>query len=137
MKIGVPKQCSFLFFRLFIIILLFHLCSCMLSPFGHVRLSVIPWTAVRQAPVSMGFSRQGSWSGLPFPSPFHLYSFSYIHVCVYTHIYIHTHIYMHTYRRLNNIFDSFENTFYFYLLFFTCFQDGGCSPKYGKHSGQL
>ena len=27
-----------------------------------------PWTAARQAPLSMGFSRQGYWSGLPFPS---------------------------------------------------------------------
>ena len=28
-----------------------------------------PWTAAHQAPVSMRFSRQGYWSGLPFPSP--------------------------------------------------------------------
>ena len=27
-----------------------------------------PQTAVRQAPLSMGFSRQEYWSGLPFPS---------------------------------------------------------------------
>ena len=27
------------------------------------------WTIVRQAPLSMGFSRQEYWSGLPFPSP--------------------------------------------------------------------
>ena len=27
------------------------------------------WTAARQAPLSMGFSRQESWSGLPFPTP--------------------------------------------------------------------
>ena len=25
-----------------------------------------PWTAARQAPLSMGFSRQECWSGLPF-----------------------------------------------------------------------
>ena len=31
--------------------------------------SVIPWTVARQAPLCMGFSRQESWSGLPFPSP--------------------------------------------------------------------
>ena len=30
---------------------------------------VIVWTAARQAPLSMGFSRQEYWSGLPFPSP--------------------------------------------------------------------
>ena len=28
-----------------------------------------PWTVACQAPLSMGFSRQESWSGLPFPSP--------------------------------------------------------------------
>ena len=31
--------------------------------------SVTTWTAARQAPLSMGFSRQEYWSGLPFPSP--------------------------------------------------------------------
>ena len=30
---------------------------------------VTPWTVARQAPLSMGFSRQEYWSGLPFPSP--------------------------------------------------------------------
>ena len=28
-----------------------------------------PWTAAYQAPLSVGFSRQEYWSGLPFPSP--------------------------------------------------------------------
>ena len=28
-----------------------------------------PWTVACQAPLSMGFSRQESWSGLPLPSP--------------------------------------------------------------------
>ena len=27
------------------------------------------WIVARQAPLSMGFSRQEYWSGLPFPSP--------------------------------------------------------------------
>ena len=30
---------------------------------------VTSWTIARQAPLSMGFSRQEYWSGLPFPSP--------------------------------------------------------------------
>ena len=30
---------------------------------------VIPWTAARQAPLSMGFLRQEYWSGSLFPSP--------------------------------------------------------------------
>ena len=29
---------------------------------------MIPWTVALQAPPSIGFSRRGDWSGLPFPS---------------------------------------------------------------------
>ena len=36
---------------------------------SRVRLFTTPWTAAHQAPLSMGFSRQEYWSGLPFPSP--------------------------------------------------------------------
>ena len=36
---------------------------------SRVRLFVTPWTAVHQAPPSMGFSRQEYWSGVPLPSP--------------------------------------------------------------------
>ena len=36
---------------------------------SHVRLFGTPWTVARQVPLSMGFSRQGYWSGLLFPSP--------------------------------------------------------------------
>ena len=38
-----------------------HICS--------VRLFVNPWTAACQGPLSMGFSRQEYWSGLPCPHP--------------------------------------------------------------------
>ena len=38
----------------------------LLSP---VRLLATPWTAAYQAPLSMGFSRQEYWSGVPLPSP--------------------------------------------------------------------
>ena len=34
-----------------------------------VRLLVTPWTAAYQAPLSMRFSRQEYWSGVPVPSP--------------------------------------------------------------------
>ena len=34
---------------------------------SHVQLSVTPWTVARQAPLSMGLSRQEYCSGLPFP----------------------------------------------------------------------
>ena len=36
---------------------------------SRVRLFVTPWTVAHQIPLSMGFSRQEYWSGLPFPSP--------------------------------------------------------------------
>ena len=36
---------------------------------SHVQLSKTPWTIAHQAPLSMEFSRQEYWSGLPFPSP--------------------------------------------------------------------
>ena len=36
---------------------------------SHVRFFVTPWTVTCQAPLSMGFSRQEYWSGLPFPPP--------------------------------------------------------------------
>ena len=36
---------------------------------SRVQLFATPWTVAHQAPLSMGFSRQEYWSGLPFPSP--------------------------------------------------------------------
>ena len=36
---------------------------------SRVRLLATPWTAAYHAPLSMGFSRQEYWSGLPLPSP--------------------------------------------------------------------
>ena len=44
--------------------------ACMLSRFSRVRLCATLGTAAHQAPPSLGFSRQGCRSGLPFPSPF-------------------------------------------------------------------
>ena len=49
------------------------LCVCVctrtraLSRFSHVQLFTTLWTVTHQAPLSMGFSRQEYWSGLPFP----------------------------------------------------------------------
>ena len=36
---------------------------------SRVQLFVTPWTVAHEAPLSMGFSRQEYWSGLPFPPP--------------------------------------------------------------------
>ena len=39
---------------------------------SRVRVFMTPWTAARQAPLSVGFPRQEHWSGLTFPSPLDL-----------------------------------------------------------------
>ena len=46
-----------------------HMDACMLSRFSRVQLCATLWTAARQAPPSMGFSRQEYWSGLLCPPP--------------------------------------------------------------------
>ena len=43
--------------------------SCTLHCFSHVWFCATSWTVARQAPLSMGFSRQEYWSGLPCPPP--------------------------------------------------------------------
>ena len=42
---------------------------CAQSHFGCVQLLLTLWTVAHHAPLSMGFSRQEYWSGLPFPLP--------------------------------------------------------------------
>ena len=46
--------------------LVIYLCVC--KSLSRFQLFVTPSTVARQAPLSMGFSGQESWSGLPFPS---------------------------------------------------------------------
>jgi len=50
----------------------------LLRHFSRVRLRVTPEMAAHQAPLSLGFSRQEHWSGLPFPSP---------QICIHIHKY--------------------------------------------------
>ena len=88
---------------------------------SHVWLFATPWTVAYQAPLSMRFSRQGYWSGLPFSSPGDLPNpgielvfpalqadalpseppgspiYMCVCVCVCVCIHIHTHIYMYIY----------------------------------------
>ena len=47
-------------------LLAYFVCVCV---FSHVQLFATPWTVAHQVPLSMGFSRQEYWSGLPFPTP--------------------------------------------------------------------
>ena len=48
-----------------------HALRACLSLFSHVQLCATAQMAAHQAPLSLGFSRQDYWSGLPFPSPMH------------------------------------------------------------------
>ena len=43
--------------------------SCVLCSLGCVRLPAAPWTVAHEAPLSLGFSKQEYWRGLPFPLP--------------------------------------------------------------------
>ena len=45
------------------------MCMCMQSHFSHVQLFATLWTVARQAPLSVGSSRQENWSELPCPPP--------------------------------------------------------------------
>ena len=56
----------------------------LLSHFSRVQLCATPEMAAHQTPLSLGFSRQEYWSGLPFPSPMHagmLSRFSCVRLC--------------------------------------------------------
>ena len=53
-----------------------HILLLLLSRFNHVRLCATPQTAAHQSPLSLGFSRQEHWSGLPSPSPMQLLAIS-------------------------------------------------------------
>ena len=46
-----------------------HTIVLVVQSLSSVQLFVTPWTVAHQAPLSMGFSRQEYWSGLPFLSP--------------------------------------------------------------------
>ena len=92
-------------------------CACVLSPFRHVRLFVTLWTITHHAPLSIGFSRQEHWRGLPWhppgnlPNPeiksvsltspalagkFFTTSATWKAVCVYTCLYLCMHVRVHT-----------------------------------------
>ena len=42
-------------------------CTCCVLSLGCVQIFVTSWTVARQVPLSMEFSHQEYWSGLPFP----------------------------------------------------------------------
>ena len=52
-----------------LVLLASSFCKMRLHVLSHVRLFATPWTVARWAPLSVGFPKQESRSGLPFPSP--------------------------------------------------------------------
>ena len=70
--LGLHADCQHAvnFFHLMWVLLLLLLLL-LLSHFSRVWLCATPYTAAHQASLSLGFSRQEHWSGLPFPSPMH------------------------------------------------------------------
>ena len=48
---------------------IYFMLHAVLSHFSHAQPSATQYTVAHQAPLSLGFSRQEYWSGLPFPSP--------------------------------------------------------------------
>ena len=59
-----------LFFFFFLVLPVYCYQPITLHPHAHMLSHVTPWTAAHQAPLSIDFSRQEYWSGLPFPSPY-------------------------------------------------------------------
>ena len=98
---------------------------------SHVQLFVTLWTVAYQAPPSMGFSRQGYWSGLPFPSPGRFFLLSLMGKCLAS-------------RQLNHVnFLPFLSWKEKVSGYFTCLQSfpttafGNLVPKMATHSSIL
>ena len=70
-KLSERSQIQRLHFAWFHLYNIFRMLLLLLSRFSRVWLCATPWTAAHQAQLSLGFSRQELWSGLPFPSPVH------------------------------------------------------------------
>ena len=64
-----------------------------------VQLLATPWTAAYQVPLSMGFSSQEYWSGVPLPSPSMLYTKAefpnFYHFNSILILMVHTHLHPH------------------------------------------
>ena len=66
-----PKTRTLLPLPMFVLLSHFyvHLKRPVVQSLSHISVFETPWTVAHQAPLSMEFSRQEYWSGLPFPSP--------------------------------------------------------------------
>ena len=69
MFIALLSNCFYKLLYTFVHSYIYFYTACVLSRFSHVRLLVNLWPVACHAPMSVGFSRQEYWSGLPCPSP--------------------------------------------------------------------
>ena len=110
---------------------------------SHVWLFATPWTISHQTPLSIGFSRQEYWSGLPFPSPGDLpcsplqrFVLCVTHTSHYTLKHnnmlllgLHYNFLLHKFKQILRIYSFW---FLFLMLFFICvyvdFHLISCSP---------
>ena len=93
---------------------------------SHVRLLVTPWIAAYQAPLSMGFSRQEYWSGVPLPSLMKMNTCVQMYLCIYTHIYspqLYTYFQeQYMYYKVKLCFcGNFKKLKYMTKIFISCF----------------
>ena len=68
-KCGICCICVHCYSFCFLLRYTWPMCACLLSRFSRIRLFATLWTVARRAPLSMGFSRQEYWRGLPCPPP--------------------------------------------------------------------
>ena len=121
-----PVVYIFIISLLFVLLFAFHFYMCVSSRFSHVQLFAILWTVAHQAPLSMGFSRQEYWSGLPCPpprdipnpgiEPTSLMSPALAGRSLPLVIYTHTHTHTHTTMQLTLCPKYFFYTMHFYNL---------------------
>ena len=74
-SLEVPPHCTWIFEgakEIIIMVLISHVPACLKTipqSLSHIRLLATLWPVARQAPLSMGFSRQENWSGVPCTPP--------------------------------------------------------------------
>ena len=86
---------------------------------SRVRRLATPWTAAHQAPLSMGFSRQEYWSGVPLPSPvisprLLIYDHYYVEICSLVLKYLS--IFVMDFQFIKSFYSSIEMINFFPLL---------------------
>ena len=93
---------------------------------SRVRPSATPWTAAFQAPLSMGFSRQEYWSGVPLPS---LISGKFIYLYIYINqIFCNEHLFLYNKKSKSLIRQGKQNPEIVSSLSVACWHEKSSKP---------